>query len=91
VVSLGLTRELPDNPTLPTSGVITTLIAPETSQVKVELSPSSIVRGLAIKLVTMGAEPEGVQPIIKAGKSKMTPKNKMILFIFLHLFYFSKF
>jgi hypothetical protein len=49
------------------------------------------VRGLAIKLVTMGAEPEGVQPIIKAGKSKMTPKNKIILFIFLHLFYFSKF
>jgi len=69
--------------TLPTAGLMVTVVASETSQVKVEVPPASMTWGFAKKLVITGAEGAGEQPLIKPNmiKIKMIVKN-FILFIF---------
>ncbi len=63
--------------------MMVTVVALETSQVKVEVSPDSMTWGFAKKLVTTGVEGAGEQPLIKANmiKIKMIVKNSF-LFIF---------
>jgi hypothetical protein len=69
--------------TLPTPGLMVTVVASETSQVKVEVPPDSITWGSAKKLVITGVEGAGEQPLINAKmiKIKMMVRN-LILFIF---------
>jgi len=64
-----------------------TVVALETSQVKVEVPPDSMTWGSAKKLVITGAEGAGEQPLIKANmiKIKMIVKNSFLFIFFTSL------
>ena len=76
VVVIGLTVVVPDKATVPTPLSMVTLVASVTMQLKVELSPTVIVDGLAEKELIMGtAEGVPLHPVINT-KTAMV-KNKL--------------
>jgi hypothetical protein len=78
VVISGDTVVLPLKATVPTLGVILTVVAPETLQVRVELSPWLIVEGLAEKLLIIGGAPPK-HPVINTETTIIENKTKIIL------------
>jgi len=54
VVALGTTIVEPEDGTVPTSGLMVTVLAPVTDHVKVEFSASNIDAGLAVNELTVG-------------------------------------
>jgi hypothetical protein len=76
VVVMGLTEVVPDKATLPTLLSMVTVVASVILQLKVELSPTVMVDGIAEKELIMGTAP-GVplHPIINA--KAMSIKNRL--------------
>jgi hypothetical protein len=78
VVTTGDTLVLPLEATAPTPGVMVTVSASETLQVRVELSPWLIVEGMAEKILTIGGAPP-LHPVINTKTTTIQNKTKILL------------
>lgn len=77
MVTPGDTLVLPLEATVPTSGVIVTVSASETLQLRVELSPWLTVEGEAEKILTIGSVP--LHPVINTKTTTIENKTKILL------------
>ena len=78
MVTTGDTVVLPLEATMPTTGVMVTVSASETFQVRVELSPGLIVGGEAEKILTIGGAPP-LHPVINTKTTTIENKTKILL------------
>jgi hypothetical protein len=77
VVTAGDTLVLSLEATVPTPGVMVTVVALETLQVRVELPPWLIVGGMAEKILTIGGAPP-LHPVINTKITIIENKTKLI-------------